>query len=84
MTSLAEDVKVAYNTVRSWLETLERLYLVFTLTPWSRRVARAPQKARKLYLLDYPVIEGTAFRTVSNGDHTVLVAPASLWLPRLP
>jgi hypothetical protein len=170
VTSLAEDLKVAYNTVRSWLEALERFYLVFTLTPWSRRIARATQKARKLYLLDYAVIEGTAarfenmvavellravtawndlgegpfhlhfvrnkekqevdflvtekrqprllveakatetgidlalrklqqqlgvpavqlvkegttFRKVSNGDQTVLVAPASMWLPRLP
>jgi hypothetical protein len=27
---------------------------------------------------------GTTFRKVSNGDQTVLVAPAPLWLPRLP
>ena len=170
VTSLAEDLKAAYNTVRSWLEVLERFYLVFTLSPWSRSVARATQKARKLYLLDYAVIEdaaarfenmvavellravtawndlgegpfglhfvrnkekqevdflitekrrprllveakatetgidagfrkiqhqlgvpavqlvdaGTTFRQVSNGDQTVLVAPAPLWLPRLP
>jgi predicted AAA+ superfamily ATPase len=170
VTSLAGDLKVAYNTVRSWLEVLERFYLVFTLAPWSRRVARATQKARKLYLLDYAVIEdaaarfenmvavellravtawndlgegpfhlhfvrnkekqevdflitekrrprllveakaaqtgidaglrkiqqqlgvpavqlvgeGTTFRKISNGAHTILVAPAALWLPRLP
>ncbi len=28
--------------------------------------------------------EGTTFRKVSNGDHTILVAPACMWLPRLP
>jgi uncharacterized protein len=33
VTSLAGDLKVAYNTVRSWLEVLERFYLVFTLAP---------------------------------------------------
>jgi hypothetical protein len=170
VTSLAEDLKVAYNTVRMWLAALERFYLVFSLAPWTRRVARATQKARKLYLLDYAIIEdaaarfenmvavellravstwndlghgpfglhfvrnkekeevdflvtdkhrpvllvetkatetridtalrkfqdqlgvpavhltseGTTFRKVLNGDHTILVAPASMWLPRLP
>jgi len=28
--------------------------------------------------------EGTTFRKISNGDHTILVAPACWWLPRLP
>jgi hypothetical protein len=28
--------------------------------------------------------EGTTFRKISNGAHTILVAPAALWLPRLP
>ena len=169
-TSLSEDLKVAYNTVRSWLDVLERFYLVFTIGPWSRQVARATRKARKLYLLDYATIEdraarfenmvavellravtmwndlgygpfglhfvrnkekeevdflvsekrrprllietktaemgldralrrfqdqlgvpavqltdeGTTYRMVANGDRSVLVAPAWMWLPRLP
>jgi hypothetical protein len=62
VTSLAEDLKVAYNTVRTWLDALERFYLVFSIAPWSRRVARATQKARKLYLLDYATIESAAAR----------------------
>jgi len=28
--------------------------------------------------------EGTTYRKVSNGRHSVLVAPAWMWLPRLP
>ena len=170
VTSLAEDLKVAYNTVRTWLDALERFYLAFTIATWTRQVARATQKARKLYLLDYAAIddraarfenmvavellravtmwndlgdgpfglhfvrnkekqetdflltekrrprllveaktadttidrtllrfqreigvpavqltdEGTTYRKVSNGPHTVLAAPAWMWLPRLP
>jgi hypothetical protein len=61
-TSLAEDLKVAYNTVRTWLDALERFYLVFSIGPWSHRVTRATQKARKLYLLDYATIEDRAAR----------------------
>jgi predicted AAA+ superfamily ATPase len=170
VTSLAEDLKVAYNTVRAWLDALERFYLAFSIAPWTRQVARATQKARKLYLLDYALIdnraarfenmvavellravtmwndrgdgtfglhfvrnkekqetdflltekrrprllvetkvadstidrtllrfqhelgvpavqltdEGATYRKVSNGRHTVLAAPAWMWLPRLP
>ena len=62
VTSLSEDLKVAYNTVRTWLDALERFYLVFSIPPWTRRVARATQKARKLYLLDYAIIENAAAR----------------------
>ena len=28
--------------------------------------------------------QGTTFRRISNGGHKILVAPAALWLPRLP
>ncbi len=51
--SLARDLKVSYNTVRSWVEALERFFLVFTLTPWTGKVARGVGKARKTYLFDY-------------------------------
>jgi hypothetical protein len=62
VTALSEDLKAAYNTVQSWLEAFESLYLTFSITPWSRRVIRATQKARKLYLLDYAAIEDRAAR----------------------
>ncbi|MCU0723021.1 MAG: ATP-binding protein [Planctomycetes bacterium] len=50
--ALAEEIKVSYNTVKSWLEALERFYAVFTIGQWTRNVARATAKARKLYLFD--------------------------------
>ena len=60
--ALAEDLKVSYNTVKAWLEVLERFYLTFTLAPWTRTVVRATQKARKTYLLDYAGIEDPGAR----------------------
>lgn len=60
--SLAEDLKVAYNTVRNWLEAFERFYVVFTITPWTRQVVRAIHKERKLYLFDYGLIDEPAAR----------------------
>jgi hypothetical protein len=60
--SLARDLKVAYNTVQSWLALFERFFLTFSLPTWTPRVARAIHKERKVYLLDAPRIEEPAAR----------------------
>jgi hypothetical protein len=57
VTSLAENLKVSYNTVRSWLDILERFYLTFSIPTWTSKVSRAIQKERKCYLYDYPRIK---------------------------
>jgi len=75
--SLATDLKAAYNTVRNWLDILERFYLTFSLAPWTAQLARAIHKERKTYLFDYAGIEDPGakfenmvalelFRAVSN------------------
>jgi predicted AAA+ superfamily ATPase len=75
--SLATDLKVSYNTVKSWLAIFERFYLTFSLQPWTPKIARAIHKERKTYLFDYAGIEDPAakfenmvalelFRAVSN------------------
>ncbi|MFZ3103881.1 MAG: DUF4143 domain-containing protein [Smithella sp.] len=53
VTSLAENMKVSYNTIRSWLDILERFYLTFSIPTWTTKIARAIQKERKYYLFDY-------------------------------
>ncbi len=75
---LAEDLKVAYNTVRTWLDALERFYLVFSIAPWSHRVTRATQKARKLYLLDYAMIADRAAR-FENMVAVELLRAVTVW-----
>lgn len=58
--SLGGDLKAAYNTVRNWLASLERFFLIFSITPWTRKIARAIQKERKIYLWDVPRIKDPA------------------------
>ena len=58
--SLAENLKVSYNTVRSWLDVLERFYLVFSIPTWTGKIARAIQKEKKNYLFDYGRIRDEA------------------------
>lgn len=60
--SLAGDLQVAYNSVRSWLSAFERFFLVFSISPWTRKIARAIQKERKVYLWDAPLIKDPAAR----------------------
>jgi predicted AAA+ superfamily ATPase len=60
--SLAADLKVSYNTVLNWLSAFERFFLTFSITPWAKRIARAIQKERKVYLFDIPRIEDPGAR----------------------
>lgn len=55
--SLSTDMRVAYNTVKSWLDILERFYLTFSISPWTAQISRAIHKERKVYLFDYASIE---------------------------
>jgi len=57
---LSRDLKAAYNTVRNWLESFERFFLIFNLSPWTRRISRAIQKEHKIYLWDAPRIKDPA------------------------
>ncbi|MBN1364451.1 MAG: ATP-binding protein [Syntrophaceae bacterium] len=58
--SLAENLKVSYNTMRSWLDILERFYLAFSIPTWTGKIARAIQKEKKYYLFDYARIRDDA------------------------
>jgi len=60
--SLAADLRVSYNTLQSWISVFERFFLIFSITPWTRKVARAIQKERKIYLWDVPKIEDPGAR----------------------
>jgi uncharacterized protein len=52
--ALAQGLQVAYNTVRSWLLTLQRFFMICSLAPWSRGLPRAIREGQKIYLWDVP------------------------------
>jgi hypothetical protein len=62
ISSLARDLQVSYNSIRSWLSVFERFFLVFSIPSWTRRITRAIQKERKVYLWDTPLIRDPAAR----------------------
>ncbi len=50
--SLGRDLQVAPRTVQRWVELLERLFVVFVVTPYSKNVARSVLKEPKIYFYD--------------------------------
>ncbi|MBI9082065.1 MAG: ATP-binding protein [Desulfobacterales bacterium] len=53
MASLGRDLEVAHTTVKKWLEQLRRLYLIFPVTPWHKKVSRGLKREKKWYFLDW-------------------------------
>ena len=77
MASLARDIHVSFDSVRNWIEIFENFFLVFRIAPWTRKIARAITKEKKLYLFDFAGIDSPAakfenmvalelFRAVAN------------------
>ncbi len=50
---LAADVGVSAPTVKTWIDLLEQLYLVFRIYPHSRGLARSLRRQPKLYFFDW-------------------------------
>ncbi len=50
--SLAQVLGISGPTARSWVELLEKLYLVFLLPPYSSRLSRSIRKDRRVFFFD--------------------------------
>ncbi len=57
MNGLAEDLGVNFGTVKNWLDAMSRLYFLFTVKPFSGKLARTLRVAPKVYLFDPTGIE---------------------------
>lgn len=53
MPNLAGELEAAHTTVKKWLEQLRRLYLIFPVPPWHKKVSRGLKKEKKWYFLDW-------------------------------
>jgi len=52
ISNLAGDLQVSPKTAKAWLEVLERMYLVFSVRPYTRSLPRAVLKPPKVYFFD--------------------------------
>lgn len=55
--SLREDLEVAFETVREWLEVLANFYYIFRVPPYAATLARTLRKEAKTYLYDWAAVE---------------------------
>jgi predicted AAA+ superfamily ATPase len=64
LASLARDLQISPTTLARYLDILEALYVVFTVRPYSRNIARALLKEPKVYFFDTALVnagEGARF-----------------------
>ena len=52
LSNLAKDLEFSPKTAKAWLETLERMYLVFSVRPFTKSLPRAVRKPPKVYFFD--------------------------------
>lgn len=56
--SLREDLQVNHRTIANWLEAFKKIYLVFSIMPWSKSIVQAIRKEAKFYFYDWIFAEG--------------------------
>ena len=52
LSNLAGDLEISPKTAKTWLEVLERMYLVFSVRPYIKSLPRAVLKPPKVYFFD--------------------------------
>ncbi|MEO8021232.1 ATP-binding protein [Polaromonas sp.] len=60
LASMGRDLAISPSTLKKYLEILEALFIVFTVRPWHRNIARATLQAPKVYFYDTGLVKGDA------------------------
>ena len=76
--SLSEDLKVASPTVQNWMDIFQKLFIVYAISPYTKKITRSIQKQPKFYLYDWSQItdEGHKFENFIAGH---LWKASQLW-----
>lgn len=64
--SLAEDIECSPKSIKSWLQILENLYIVFPVRPYHKNIGRAILKEPKYYFYDTGLIENSNGAQIEN------------------
>ena len=65
-TSIAEDVGIAPNTVKKYIQIFESLYIIFRVAPFSKNIARSILKEPKIYFFDTGMVRGDEGAQIEN------------------
>jgi len=78
LNSLREDLQVNHGTVSNWVEALKKIYLVFSILPWSRHISKAIKRETKVYFFDWTLVPDGAKR-LENMVAVALLRLVSRW-----
>ncbi len=64
--SLREDLSVNHRTVSNWIEGLKKIFLIFSIMPWSKNISKAIKKENKIYFFDWTLVDdpGSRFENI--------------------
>lgn len=67
LNSLREDLEVAHATAANYVRTLQQVLLLFSVSPFSRKISRAVKKEKKVYFYHHPAVAdpGTRFENMT-------------------
>jgi len=77
--SLATDLQVSPKTVKTWLDVLENLYVIFKVTPFHKNVARSILKEPKYYFFDVAMVENNEGSRFENLVALSLLKELHFW-----
>lgn len=60
--SIKEDLEVTHKTVVLWLESLKKVYMIFSIMPWTDKINRALKKEQKYYFYDWTIVKDESIR----------------------
>ncbi|CAD7775953.1 MAG: hypothetical protein KCCBMMGE_00389 [Candidatus Methanoperedenaceae archaeon GB37] len=78
LNKLAHILECAYNTVKTWIEALEKVYLFFRISPFMGKISRSLKKEKKLYFWDWGILSEGGKR-FENFIAVQLIRTLSAW-----
>ncbi len=64
--ALAEDLQKDEKTVKKWIRSLENLFIIFRVNPYSKNISKAIKKAGKYYFYDTARVRGDESQKLEN------------------
>lgn len=58
LASIGRDLGLSQPTIKRYIDILQALYIVFTVQPWNKNIARSLLQAPKLYFFDIGMVAG--------------------------
>ena len=76
LASIARDLAVSPTTLKRYLDILQALFIVFTVQPWHRNIARAILQTPKVYFFDIGLVRGDQGTRLENAVAAMLLKHA--------